>query len=91
MSSETDRQLVQKSCSRKSLGRVVGKPEKCPRKWAMQLKKCRTSRLRAMLARTSFVIHLSEKAMRFYTPFDVANAAAGTQLWPSRLTNKRKR
>ena len=33
--------------------RIVGKPEKCPRKRAMQLKKCGTSRLRAMLAITS--------------------------------------
>ena len=32
------------------LERIVAKPEKCPRKRAMQLKKCRTSRLRAMLA-----------------------------------------
>src|ERR1019366_9741443 len=37
------------------LERIVGKPEKCPRKRAMQLKQCRTSRLRAMLAIASFI------------------------------------
>src|SRR5271166_3257243 len=37
------------------LGRIVGKPEKCPRQRAMQLKKCRTSRLRAILAIASFI------------------------------------
>ena len=39
-----------------TLGRIVGEPEKCPRKRAMQLKKCRTSRLRAMLAMASYSV-----------------------------------
>src|SRR5664280_1294598 len=47
-----------KSGSGKSLGRVVGKPDKCPRKWAMQLRKCRTSRSRAMLAIAAFIMRL---------------------------------
>src|SRR5271157_2439807 len=39
----------------------VGKREKCPRKRAMQLKKCRTSRLRAMLATASFIMHYPDE------------------------------
>src|ERR1022692_2359731 len=74
--------------SGKSLGRVVAKPEKCSRKRAMQLKKCRTSRLRAMLTIASFIAafptsHIMSEKPIFSVPVSRSGEQRGVHTWSS--------
>jgi hypothetical protein len=64
----------------KSLGREVAKPEKCPRKRAMQLKKCMTSRSRAMLAIAFFIATYPTSRIMSQKP---TSARSVSDPWPA--------